>query len=218
MPALVTLTRKLGVACSLALILPTLSLSAPPEASRELDFVLGRRPDPGSGAKSYETCAACHGSAGEGVNDGSVPAIAGQPLGVVAKQLVEFRAGTRVDSRMQHFADTTHLSYSQEIADVASYISQLPPRDGSPPANDVLVTRGAMLYLRKCERCHGTMAEGKEAGFAPRLAGQHAEYLMRQLEQTLVSVRPAMREAHAAVTGSLTHDDIAALVASLSSL
>jgi cytochrome c oxidase subunit 2 len=186
--------------------------------SRELDMVLARTPNPTHGAKLYETCAACHGAQGEGIGDGSVPAIAGQPFTVVAKQLVDFRVGTRSDSRMQHFADTAHLSYSQEVADVAGYISQLAPRASPRPSIDAGAPRGTIVYIRKCERCHGAMAEGNEAEFAPRLAGQHAEYLVRQLTDAAAGVRPAMKEAHAGVIASLSHDDIAAVAASLSSL
>jgi cytochrome c oxidase subunit 2 len=182
--------------------------------SQELNAVLSRAGDVEHGKKLYETCVACHGARGEGVADGTVPAIAAQPVAVLAKQLTDFRRGARLDPRMQHFSDTTHLSYSQEIADVASYISKMPPRVGvaQPSATD---GRGAMIYERKCERCHGSGAEGSDVGFAPRLAGQHAEYLIRQLTNDK-SVRPALKDAHAGTAASLSRDEIAALAKTLS--
>jgi cytochrome c oxidase subunit 2 len=204
--------------CGLAALAATCGAAWPATKSRELDLVLSRTPDPARGAKLYETCAACHGAQAEGIGDGSAPAIAGQPFTVVAKQLVDFRTGARSDPRMQHFADTTHLAYSQEVADVAGYVSQLVPRTPPLPRIDAGAPRGAIIYIRRCERCHGAIAEGNEAEFAPRLAGQHAEYLVRQLTDAAAGVRPAMKEAHAGVIDSLSHDDIAAVAASLSSL
>jgi cytochrome c553 len=190
----------------------------PASPSVDLARVLARPPDVANGAKLYETCAACHGTQGQGVGDGTVPAIAGQPVSVIAKQLVDFRTGKRVDPRMQHFADTTHLSYSQEVADVAAYVSRLePPTSSAASDTDAGGGRGAALYIRRCERCHGAMAEGNDAGFAPRLANQHADYLKRQLSEG-ADTRPAMKTAHASVADALTSDNIAVLAATLSSL
>jgi cytochrome c oxidase subunit 2 len=206
------------IVCGLLVLAPVLHSTWASSESHDLDQVLARTPDSTRGAKLYETCAACHGARGEGVADGSVPAIAGQPFTVLAKQLVAFRTGARLDARMQHFADTTHLSYSQEVADVAAYVSQLAPRSalvsGSEGAGG---GRGAILYIRKCERCHGPMAEGSEIGYAPRLAGQYAPYLMSQLSQE-GGARPALKQAHAGVADSLSREDISALAATLSSL
>jgi cytochrome c553 len=185
--------------------------------SQDLARVLERTPDPARGAKLFETCAACHGAQGQGVGDGSVPAIAGQPFTVVAKQLVAFRSGERLDERMQHFANTMHLSYSQEVADVSAYVSRLMPRSVAADNPEAGGGRGAILYIRKCERCHGTMAEGNEMGFAPRLAGQHAPYLVNQLSRQ-ANERPTLKEAHKGVADALSREDIAALAATLSSL
>jgi cytochrome c oxidase subunit 2 len=206
------------IAYGLVLVAPVLHVVWAAGESRDLAAVLDRTPDLVHGAKLYETCAACHGTQGQGASDGSVPAVAGQPFSVVAKQLVAFRTGDRADPRMQHFANTMHLSYSQEVADVAAYVSRLTPlttpASGSDNAGG---SRGAIIYIRKCERCHGALAEGNEAGFAPRLAGQHAGYLARQLSAG-VDVRPALKEAHKGVADALSREDIAALAATLSSL
>jgi cytochrome c553 len=189
------------------------AVSAHP-GSQELDAVLGRVADPEHGKKLYESCAACHQRNGQGVANGSIPAIAGQPFAVIARQLTDFRHGARVDPLMQHFSDTTHLSYSQEIADVASFVSRMPPRVGTAVQTSA-DGRGAMTYERKCERCHGVVAEGSDAGFAPRLAGQHADYLIRQLTSA-ASIRPALKDAHAGINGSLSREDIESLARTLS--
>lgn len=166
-----------------------------PKHQRELAFVLNRSPDIHRGEVLYETCAACHGEKGEGVSDGSVPVIAGQHFTVVAKQIVDFRHDARRDLRMQHFADSSHLSLSQQIADVALYISRLDP---TPPG----LTRpsdseGASIYASVCARCHGGKGEGKADWLVPRIAGQHALYLLQQLTDTVAGHRPDMARAHA---------------------
>lgn len=184
--------------------------------SRELDQVISRTPDVTNGARLYETCTACHGRQGDGVSDGSVPAIAGQPFKVVARQLIAFRSGARIDPRMQHFSDSTHLSYSQEVADVSAFVSQLAPRQEAESSTERGGGRGAVLYIRMCERCHGTTAEGSDSGYAPRLAGQRAQYLIRQLSGS-AEARPDLKKAHSAI-GTLSTENIAALAQTLSSL
>jgi len=177
--------------------LPLLASSVP-KAQRELDYVLKARPDLKSGAALYETCAACHGSSGEGVADGTVPVIGGQHFVVIAKQLVDFRSNVRGDLRMQHFSDTRHLSLAQEIADVSSYISSLKPTpQHEEPAAAAAVIRGARIYARFCERCHEPVGEGNEDTLVPRIVGQHPQYLMRQLDFAKQGTRPAMSHAHA---------------------
>ena len=186
-----------------------------PVAQREFDLVLKRTPDVAHGAALYDTCAACHGKNGEGVRDGTVPAIARQPFTIIAKQLVDFRVGARTDARMAHFADSRHLAYSQHIADVAAYIATLPSPPPQPAASREVVTRGARVYTRSCERCHGAAGEGKEDSLAPRLASQHSDYLMRQLVDAAEGRRPPMVSTHSALVGALSVDDRVAVTSYL---
>ncbi len=186
-----------------------------PVAQREFDLVLKRTPDVAHGAALYDTCAACHGKNGEGVRDGTVPAIARQPSTIIAKQLVNFRVGARADARMAHFADSRHLAYSQHIADVAAYIATLPPPPPQPAASREVVARGALVYTRSCERCHGAAGEGKEDSLAPRLASQHSEYLMRQLVDAAEGRRPPMASTHSALVDALSREDRVAVTSYL---
>ncbi|HEY8507003.1 MAG TPA: c-type cytochrome [Steroidobacteraceae bacterium] len=102
--------------CATLLVVWAAAAYATPRAQREFDYVLRRTPDPTNGAEIYQTCAACHGVDGSGTSDGAVPAVAGQAFTVIAKQLVDFRVGARVDERMAHFTDVRHLAYSQDIS------------------------------------------------------------------------------------------------------
>jgi cytochrome c553 len=168
------------------------------------------------GAQLFDTCAACHGASGAGTRDGAVPRIAGQHAAVIAKQLVDFRYDRRWELRMEHFTDQHHLADAQAIADVAAYINQL--RIHSTPGvgpGDHIGT-GAALYARQCQSCHGRSGEGIGKSRIPRLAGQHYEYLVRQIHDAVEGRRPNFSDSHVRLLARLQDDDIAALAQYLS--
>lgn len=155
-------------------------------------------PDRLHGAKLFETCAACHGPAGRGTADGAIPAIAGQHGSVILKQLVDFRHDRRWDERMQHFTDRHQLPTAQDLTDVAAYAASLPrfPSTTEGIGDGTALTEGASVYFRVCEACHGPLGQGDVLRLRPRLAGQHYEYLVRQLTETAAGARPGMDPAH----------------------
>jgi sulfide dehydrogenase cytochrome subunit len=70
------------------------------------------------------TCAACHGTDGRAVGDGSALALAGLPRDVLAAQLRAFKAGTRPSTIMgqlgKGFSET-------QIDQLAAYFSAVKP-------------------------------------------------------------------------------------------
>lgn len=52
--------------------------------------------------------------------------------------------------------------------------------NGKGPGHDL--EHGRELYERDCVRCHGARGEGDAARYYPVLAGQHYEYLFRQID------------------------------------
>jgi cytochrome c553 len=183
-------------------------VSAGSKSATELAAALAARPDPVSGAKSFETCAACHGSDGAGERGGAVPAIAGQHFRVVVKQLVDFRHDRRWDVRMEHFADQHHLKGAQDIADVAAYVSELPRVWPVMTGTGEFLRRGASVYLARCAGCHGTSGAGNDTTRMPRVAGQHQAYLVRQLQDAADGRRPNMSGSHAAMVRSMSFAEI----------
>lgn len=167
-------------------------------------------PDAAHGEKLFETCAACHGRAGRGAPDGSVPAIAGQHGSVLLKQLVDFRHEQRWDERMQHFSDQHHLPAAQDLTDVAAYIAKLPrfPATMDSIGDGAFLQAGASVYFMECEACHGPLGQGDVLRLRPRLAGQHYEYLLGELTQTAAGLRPGMDPAHVARLKKLTPEQI----------
>jgi cytochrome c553 len=182
------------------LSLGTASAASTNEAAARAEFLAAAKLTPSSerGARHFETCAACHGASGQGVSDGSVPAIAGQHGSVLLKQLVDFRHDQRWDERMQHFTDRHHLADAQDLTDVAAFISRLPrfPAMADSIGDGAFLGEGASVYFRVCEACHGPLGQGDVLRLRPRLAGQHYEYLLRQLGETAAGYRPGMDPAH----------------------
>jgi cytochrome c553 len=131
------------------------------------------------GKVAYAVCVGCHLANGSGRPDGTFPQLAGQHETVLIKQIADIRAGRRDNPIMYPFA--VKLADAQELANVAAYLQALPipPDNGKGPGTNLAT--GEQLYRRDCVRCHGQWGEGNEAKFYPVLAGQHYEYLLRQI-------------------------------------
>lgn len=183
-------------------------VAAASESEDEYQAVLHATVDTAHGKILFETCARCHGANGAGQIDGSVPAIAGQHFHVIARQLVDYRHDERWDVRMEHFADFPYLIFSQDVADVAGYITAL-ERAGPRASGDASsLDHGVSLYAKRCASCHGSRAEGNDAKGFPRLAGQHYPYLVRQLHDALEGRRPNFSRAHVRLLARFDRDDI----------
>jgi cytochrome c553 len=131
-------------------------------------------------------CGTCHGPHGNSQQP-KFPILAGQGANYLANQLKAFRGQTRGDpdalgymwGMASQLDDTT-------IDALAKYYSN--QRPGPARLRDsAQVTRGREIYLHgiesegvpACASCHGPDAHGL-ADF-PRLAGQHAQYVLKQL-------------------------------------
>jgi cytochrome c553 len=165
-------------------------------ALREFDMVLASKPDPAHGEMLFKSCAGCHGQDGGGVPDGSVPAIAGQHFQVIARELVDYRHDKRWDLRMQFFTDEHHLKSVQDIADLASFVGELPRSWKAGTGTGQYVPHGAEVYAHLCASCHGARGEGSDGQRVPRVAGQHFEYLLRQMHDAVEGRRPNFPPDH----------------------
>ncbi|MGD0505828.1 MAG: c-type cytochrome [Steroidobacteraceae bacterium] len=142
--------------------------------------------------KVVTTCQWCHGAQGHSISP-IYPALAGQKAWYVIEQLQAFRARTRADpwARGIMWGMAAQLTDAQ-IAALADYFSkQTPFYSTLAPAFDVPKTaeiqEGKSIYndgvaatgVPPCSACHQAAAEGSDQ--FPRLAGQHASYLTKQL-------------------------------------
>ncbi len=187
-------------------------------AEQELGRVLSEHPNTTRGKMLFDTCAACHQSDGAGARDGTIPAIAAQPFGVIARALVEYRYDKRWDERMQHFTDEHHLRTAEDIADVAGYISHLPATHSLGQGSGANLPHGERLYARSCASCHGPTGDGDIQRSYPRLAGQHYQYLLRELIDASHGRRPDFPAQHIHLLQILHQSDLAAVADYLSRL
>jgi len=132
-------------------------------------------------------CGTCHGADGRGMAAGGFPRLAGLAAGYSAKQLKDFRSGSRANPIMQPIAAA--LS-DEEIQAVTAALAAMPapPMAGvgrgekAEGAGEVLALRGAWeRNIPECVACHGPGGIGVGESFPP-LAGQSAQYLRAQLE------------------------------------
>jgi cytochrome c553 len=130
-----------------------------------------------------QVCAGCHGTDGNSAVP-SNPSLAGQQSAYIAKQLSDFKSGARQNAVMSGMVAT--LS-PEDIKNLAAYFQSQKPKMGT--AKDPgLVALGEKVYrggnqgsgLPACASCHSPDGAGIPDQF-PRLAGQHAEYTLAQL-------------------------------------
>ena len=132
-----------------------------------------------------KTCESCHGPGGNGPTP-STPRLNGQLAAYTVNRLRELTDLTRNSVRAtMAMHDNAKMNDTLRAA-VADYFSRQTPTPAQPQAGK-LTAIGQRLYangdaaiqLPACQSCHGADAEGQ--GNAPRLAGQHRDYLRAQL-------------------------------------
>jgi cytochrome c553 len=134
-------------------------------------------------ALASERCAVCHGEQGQSVAP-DFPRLAGQNAAYVMKQLKDFASGARSSPMMGDKAK--QLNEEQMFAIGMFYQSMRPTV--TQTVDPKLAQVGEFVYERgnthtsmpACVICHGTAARGTAE--LPRLAGQHPDYIVRQMK------------------------------------
>lgn len=184
------------MSANIPILVALAALSAPAwtasVAEQQLTAALSAKPDLTHGASLFRACVTCHNSDGSGEFNGDVPVIAGQYRSVLLHQLVDFHYGKRWDVRMEAIAKSHYLSGAQDLADVAAYVSAL-PRITDPGRGDgdgQRLAHGMQVYQSECASCHGQSGQGDARKAVPWLAGQHYEYLLREMYYIFDNRRP----------------------------
>jgi len=134
-------------------------------------------------------CSKCHGPGGSG-GSGLFPRLAGQQSAYLERQLKSFRGHDRADDHARSYMwGVARPLNDAQIHGLAVYLSSRPAVKGTPSAAPDLAARGKALFekgvadrqIPACIDCHGATAGGVEE--IPRLAGQHRDYLYRQITQ-----------------------------------
>ncbi|MDD5403211.1 MAG: c-type cytochrome [Sulfuricella sp.] len=129
-------------------------------------------------------CVACHAADGNSVVAAN-PKLAGQIPEYINKQLADFKSGARVNPIMAGMVAT--LS-PEDMKSLGVYFGAQKPAPGNAKDKN-LAAAGQKLYkggnqasgVPACAACHGPSGAGIPVQF-PRLAGQHAEYVLTQLK------------------------------------
>ena len=141
--------------------------------------------DPSAGQAKAGSCLACHGPDGNSINP-QWPKLAGQHPGYTKKQLEEFQAGKmRRDAMMAPMIAGLN---EQDMEDLAAFYASRPRTGGF--ASEERVDLGERVYrggnletgVAACIGCHGPKGLGDPMAGFPSLAGQHAAYVVLQLD------------------------------------
>jgi len=135
-----------------------------------------------------QVCSACHGLDGNSVSP-AFPRLAGQQAVYISNQLKNFRGHGRLDpAGSEYMWGLSHNLTDAQIDALGEYYSkQVAQPLASTSANPALLAEGKQIFengvpdqaVIACSACHGPKAQGLEA--FPRLANQHSDYLVKQL-------------------------------------
>ncbi|MEO6354391.1 MAG: c-type cytochrome [bacterium] len=169
-------------------------------------------------------CASCHGVDGGGNEQAGFPVLAHLPQTYFTKQIADFKSGTRHNPVMTPIAKA--LS-AEDVESVARYYASLERPKTQPATGDpAVIARGENLAVNgawerqvpPCFKCHAVDGLGVPPVFPP-IAGQHASYMVNQLQAWKTGARSNdPQKLMATVAGNLTDDDIHAVAAYLATL
>jgi cytochrome c553 len=190
---------NLGFGAALLLLMNGCSI---PERSRSLsDHTVFAR------TTALQVCANCHGVQGISVSP-NFPNLAGQLQPYLVAQLKSFRSHGRSDPAGFEYmwGISAHLTDDQ-INGLATYFSSQKPATGIAHGT-ALVKEGQHIFeqgiaannVTACATCHGAKGEGMQ--LFPRIAGQHADYTVKQL----VVFQKTDERPEGAVMKAVTHN------------
>ena len=182
--------------------------------------------DPAVPAKTLaaQVCSNCHGLDGNSTSP-AFPRLAAQQPGYIVGQMNNFRAHQRIDPPGYQYmwGLSRHLS-DEQIAGLADYYAQQTiARVPVASADEKQMAMGKEIFEKglpetnvlACNTCHGPT--GKGLATFPRLANQHADYLLKQLN-IFQNTQGRPGTPMEMVTHSLTDPEKAAVAAYLQAM
>jgi cytochrome c553 len=139
-----------------------------------------------AGKIAITVCGTCHGANGNSTNP-KYPRLAGQNPNYLATQLKAFRSQTRGDPDAIGYM--WGMAAELDDATIEALAAYYAGQKAEPSASgaSATISRGREIYAQgvaaqgvpACSSCHGPDAHGTQS--FPRLAGQHAQYVLKQL-------------------------------------
>ena len=156
--------------------------------------------DPAAAKKAVELCSTCHGPYGISRSP-DFPILAAQREAYLEAQIDAFRSHSRAEKDAHDIMWGIAGNLDPAIVKgIAQYYAAQPPAPGRVQDPAAALARGKEVYdkgvpargIPACATCHGPDAKGQS--IFPRLAGQHASYVVKQLNyiQSLVRAAPVM--------------------------
>ena len=176
-------------------------------------FLPAAHADPEAGKRKAEVCAACHGADGNSAT-GEFPVLAGQTARYLYLQLKDFKEGRRKEPSM---APMVEKLSREDMLDLAEYFASQKPKPVAFKADAARVARGRKKADEVlCTMCHlGGMSGQNEI---PRVAGQHPEYVIKQLKAFKARTRTNDAGSMTSVARTLSERDIEDLAHYIASL
>ncbi|GAB3379419.1 c-type cytochrome [Azotobacter armeniacus] len=180
--------------------------------------------DAAAGQGKATICVACHGPDGNSPAP-NFPKLAGQGERYLLKQMQDIKTGSRpgapegtgrkvleMTAMLDNFSD-------QDLADISAYFAAQKMSIGT--ADPKVVDAGEALYrggkladgMPACTGCHSPNGEGNAPAAYPRLSGQHAQYVAKQLTDFREGVRINDGDSMImrSIAAKLSNKDIAAI-------
>lgn len=135
---------------------------------------------------ALQVCSNCHGAQGTSVSP-NFPNLAAQTPMYIESQLKSFKSHGRFDpAGFEYMWGISARLTDEQISGLAKYFSSQKPIPGKS-LDPGLVAKGQAIFEQgivanntpACSGCHGAKGEGLQQ--FPRLAGQHADYIVKQL-------------------------------------
>lgn len=195
-----------SMALATLFVLSTVAAAGADDANRAEEIVQGK-------------CFICHGVDGESSSP-VFPRLAGQNEAYVVRQLQDYRSGKRTSTTMQPMV--SDLGEADFVALGRYFASR--PAHGHQVEDTELAQVGAFVYKRgnpwsgvaACAGCHGPSGYGTNA--LPRLAGQHAQYIEKQLREFNSRVRTNDNMVMHSIASKLTELELKAVASYLAGL
>lgn len=169
--------------------------------------------DAQAGEAKSQVCVACHGPGGNST-DPQFPSLAAQPPIYVFYQLIQFREQRRKDARMSPFAEKLT---DTDMKDIAAYFTAQKPVEPALAPDPARSAAGkAVVERNHCGSCHTSDFAGQN--HIARLAGQHYDYLVKELRGFKNGTRPDIDGTMASAAQPLSDSDITDVAHYLASL
>lgn len=176
------LGRRALHACIIGILLISTNGCTNVERSRDVG-----NPNVSAEVTAKQVCSTCHGMTGNATSP-NFPRLAGQQAAYLEEQLKNFRDKHRTDKEGQQYMWGLSRKMSDEqIKGLAEYFSKQKP-EPNVSENAISLAQGRTIFesgipdkgVPACLTCHGANGEG--VATFPRLAGQHQNYVVKQLK------------------------------------